>query len=293
MFSYTAYGLDIESEICLSALPQGSSHRHVRIRRGKAEFPDAAGGRAVWITESEAYFRFAEIGSICVSHGTEIVVEFSADVPDATIELFILGPALAILLHQRGFLVLHASGVAINGGVAAFLGRSGRGKSTMAAALVKRGHTLFADDIVSISFVSDRPISFPGFPRLKLGVDAAERLGYPWKGLPPLLPNDGRREIFVEGLPPEIPKPLEHIYVLADGEVPAIERLSPQDGAMELIRHSYTASYLKRSGSAGANLRSCGFLVNAIPVRRVRRPLDLGRIREVANLVEKDFAANY
>jgi hypothetical protein len=62
---------------------------------------------------------------------------------------------------------------------------------------------------------------------------------------------------------------------------------------MELIRHSYAASCLKRSGSAGANLHSCGFLVNAIPVRRVRRPLDLGCIREVANLVEEDFAADH
>src|SRR2546426_9378375 len=36
-----------------------------------------------------------------------------------------LGPVLAVLLHQRGRLVLHASGVALDGCAVAFLGGSG------------------------------------------------------------------------------------------------------------------------------------------------------------------------
>jgi len=47
--------------------------------------------------------------------------------------------------------VLHASGVELNGRAALFLGSSGAGKSTLAAALVQRGYPLVTDDFCVIN----------------------------------------------------------------------------------------------------------------------------------------------
>ncbi len=293
MFSYRAYGLGIESEIPLSALTESSPCPDVQIRRGKVSFPSAAKGRKTWITVTEAYFRFDGIGVIRVSHGREMVVEIAAGVDDGTIGLFILGPALGVLLHQRGLLVLHGSAVALNAGVVAFLGMSGWGKSTMAGALGKLGHMVFADDFVGVSLEHDRPVAFPGFPRLKLGLDAADTLGYPAHSSQPLLPSDERREFSVEGASPWVPRHLERIYVLAEGEAPAIEPLEPQDAVVELIRHSYAVPCLKGSGSSAEHLRHCASLVNALPVYTLRRPLNLELIHELAKLVEWDLGVDH
>lgn len=293
MFSYRAHGLDIASEIRLSAPQEDFFCPDVQVRRGKVSFPPAAEGRNIWITETEAYLRFAGIGVIRVSHGREIVAEVAAGVVDGTIELFILGPALGILLHQRGLLVLHGSAVVLNEGVVAFLGMSGWGKSTMAGTLGKRGHVVFADDFVGVSFVHGRPVAFPGFPCLKLGLDAADTLGYPAHSSQPLLPQDERREFSVEGASPWVPRPLERIYVLAKGDVPVIEHLKPQDAVVELIRHSYAVPCLKESSSSAEHLRNCASLVNAVPIYTLRRPLNLELIYEVAKLVERDLEVDH
>jgi hypothetical protein len=74
-------------------------------------------------------------GTLQVSHGRSIVVD-ADNADDRTAALWVLGPAMGVLLQQRGVLVLHASAVTMDGGVVAFLGHSGWGKSTMAAAMV-------------------------------------------------------------------------------------------------------------------------------------------------------------
>jgi ATP-dependent phosphoenolpyruvate carboxykinase len=81
-----------------------------------------------------------------------------------------LGGVLFSVLYQRGLFVLHASGVNIGGNVVAFLGLKGQGKSTMAATLYGRGHSLVSDDMLAIQIDGDNgPMAIPGFPNFKIG----------------------------------------------------------------------------------------------------------------------------
>ncbi len=56
----------------------------------------------------------------------------------------------ASLLALRGETVLHASAVAIDGAAVAFVGQSGRGKSTIAALLCVAGAELVTDDVLTV-----------------------------------------------------------------------------------------------------------------------------------------------
>lgn len=288
MFCYTAYGLGFESEIRLAGPPEGSTSKDVQIRRGKVTFPPEMQQQWTWATENEVYCRISNVGAIQVSRGCEVVVDSLAEVEDATIGLYLLGPVLGILLQQRGLLVLHGSAVSFNGGVAAFLGNSGWGKSTMAGALAKRGHPVVTDDIVGV-LIGDRALTVPGLPRLKLKQETAAALGYPLSRLRPLVAGDERREVIPNDVSSTDTKPLEHIYILAEGDIPEIEPLGSQDAVAELIRHSYAASCLKGTPSVFAHLRLCAALVSAAPVCRLRRPLKLERTNEVAKLVETNM----
>lgn len=287
MYSYSAYGLNIHSEINLANLASGSASPDVQIRRGKVVSPSGAKDNGTWTTRSDIYFRFQDIGTIQVSDGSAIVVD-ADNVDDRTAAFLVLGPAMGVLLHQRGVLVLHASAVTVNGEVLAFLGHSGWGKSTMAAAMVKLGASAFCDDLVAVPMNQPKPMALPGYPFLKLGVDSGESLGYEVREISPVLPGDDRRQISVPGADPAASLSLIRIYILAEGNQPEVEILKPQDAAVELIRHSYASPCIKESGMSAFHLKSCAKLVDRLPIRRLRRPRRLDRIQEVAELVRHD-----
>lgn len=76
------------------------------------------------------------------------------------------GGLLAFLLYLRGHAVLHASAVDCGGGdgAIAFVGQSGRGKSTMATLMCADGGAVITDDVLRVDF------DVSGTPRTRLGM---------------------------------------------------------------------------------------------------------------------------
>src|SRR5205807_5031958 len=116
----------------------------------------------------EALLAWKDVGKLAIRAGKQIVVEANDDADAAMLRRFVVGPALAALLVQRGLLVLHASAVAVGDGAIAFLGMAGQGKSTMASAMYEHGHAVVSDDVVPVLRDGDRCVTLPGFPQLKL-----------------------------------------------------------------------------------------------------------------------------
>jgi hypothetical protein len=85
---------------------------------------------------------------------------------------FLLDTALCCVSSIRGFEALHASAVRTPRGVVAFVGSPGSGKSTLAAELVRRGHSLFCDDVLALSRVGGRILVHAGPPLMTLGADS-------------------------------------------------------------------------------------------------------------------------
>lgn len=65
--------------------------------------------------------------------------------PAYTDNIFIHNPLIAIL-STFGYLSVHASSVQVNGKGILFTGKGGRGKSTAAYAMLRRGHAILTDD---------------------------------------------------------------------------------------------------------------------------------------------------
>lgn len=78
-------------------------------------------------------------------------------------------PAIAVM---RGFEALHAAALDTGGGgVVAIMAPSGGGKSTLTAALIGRGWSLFADDQLTLSRVSGRVLAHPGSAHMNIAGD--------------------------------------------------------------------------------------------------------------------------
>jgi hypothetical protein len=294
-FTYTAYGLGVVSEIILPELIPGSERQDVIIRRAPIDLPPPQPdqrGVCLFASPSEAILNWDNICAIRVKGGQEIIVNPAPGVEEHVLRLFILGAAFAALLHQCGFLILHASAVAVDGRVAIFLGRSGQGKSTLAAALNDLGHRLMTDDIVAVNFeAGDEPIVFAGFPQIKLWPEVAAALGEVPEQMPQLHPDLEKRALRTIPGFSQVSLPLSKAYVIEESQDPdpEIEDIPPQEALVELVRHTYVARILGRTGTAAAHFKQCSQLVNQVAIRRLKRRRSLPDLPELARIIEIDI----
>jgi hypothetical protein len=84
--------------------------------------------------------------------------------------------ALPMAATLQGFEVLHASGVVLGGKAALFAGPQGAGKSSLAAALLRRGAALLSDDTVALKLSDGELIAHPGAGLLQLRATEDDRL---------------------------------------------------------------------------------------------------------------------
>lgn len=105
-----------------------------------------------------------------VENGTKILYERPENVTNREVLLFLLGSTWGALCYQRDLLPLHASAVVHGEDVYAFTGQSGAGKSTLSAALSKRGHDFFSDDVLIIdpNTLGKESLCYAGQKDLKL-----------------------------------------------------------------------------------------------------------------------------
>jgi hypothetical protein len=128
-------------------------------------------------------------------------------------------------------------------GAVAFAAESGRGKSTLAAFFVARGHRLLSDDALFLEPNSESFDVFPSHPSIRLFEDSGKMLAeMDTSNAPPLHFTSKTR--FLAGATFEHclePRALRAIYFLGDGRAADVEfgRLSVAEALIELVKNSF------------------------------------------------------
>ncbi len=241
----------------------------------------------------EDYLFWRGVGSFLVREGNEIAIDPSPGLDERVLRLLLLGPVLAVLLRQRGHLLLHASAVAVAGEAVLFLGSSGRGKSTTAAALRARGHGLVTDDVAVLRAEESPPLVYPGFPQLKLWPEVLVSLGDDPEKLPRWNPYLEKRARPAATEFSQTPLAVTKIYVLDEGNAPGILPLKPQEAFMELVRHTYGSDYGLQPtmgvGSASHFFR-CKSIIDKVAILSLRRQKSLSQLPNLVRLIEEDLS---
>ena len=291
MYRYSAYGLGITSEFPLPELLPGTGATDVEIRAVAA----LAGGvplcdDAEFVSRDEWRLTYDDLGVVTVREGSLIEVALAPDFEEDALRPTLLGPVLAMLLEQRGFLVLHASVVQIGARAVAFLGQSGAGKSTIAAAFHARGHRLVSDDHAVIGFAGTGVDVTPAFPQLKLWPDSALAVGQDPAALPRVQRGFDKRARRVEtGFTDERTLPLARVFLLESGDAISVAPLSLSDAFLALVRHTYGIEWTHEH-SGGIQFQRRAEVVRRVPVRRLIRPWDLAMLGRVVARVEAELA---
>ncbi len=293
MLKYTAHGLNIASEISFPELLQSSEDSDILIKYGDFDYSSKETiSEGVFriashyiLAEDSVYLIWNHIDICQIRKGKEIVVNSQTGIEETFLRALILGPALGILLHQRGRLVLHASVVHMNDGAVAFMGHNGAGKSTTTFSFMNSGYPLIADDILSIEFRDSIPLVYPGLPRIKLWPESMEIFDKTMESFP-IHSESRKRSYFVDDFCNRV-HPLKHVYVIENNEKTYLEKLTSQDTLIELIRNSYCANIFQNSDQA-TNLREYGKIVKNVSIKQLNIERSMEKIPEMVKLVEKD-----
>lgn len=164
-------------------------------------------------------------------------------VSSQTVEHLYLNQALPLALSRRFELVLHASAVEIEDSVVAFLGFSGRGKSTLAASFATSGHRFLTDDGLQLQAAAGGYRALPGHPSIRLWDDSRQALIPETAQAAPPVDYTPKARLLAgdEAAFCNLPRALRGVYFLGEGiaDSVTIDPVSGRDAMIELVRHSF------------------------------------------------------
>lgn len=238
--------------------------------------------------------RFYDIRFTVVG-GRSILIEADPSTPDRDIRLWLLGSVMAALLHQRGYLTIHANVLALgNGSAAAFAGDSGAGKSTLAAWFDQRGHRVLADDLCAIAPGLDgEPRLFEGIPRVKLWADALAGLGRNHEGLEKVASDLDKYHLplSTSSRPGSLDSlKLERIYLLsetAENQPFTIHKLAGVEAANGVLANAYRWQLGQMIQPPRAQFDHCLALARCASVFRVNRRWGFDNFADDTQAIER------
>jgi hypothetical protein len=131
--------------------------------------PDGSGALLSARLGSGFVMRFANLADFVISADSrEIHCYPQENIPQETIRHLFLDQVLPCLLWRRDRFVIHASAVVINGQGVSFLGKSGRGKSTLSASLSRAGYPLLTDDSLLLQKRGEEIHCVPSYSGVRL-----------------------------------------------------------------------------------------------------------------------------
>lgn len=206
-----------------------------------------------------------------------------------TFDHFVMDVVLPRVIAESGDLVLHGALVAQGMDGACLLGRSGLGKSTLAAALRNAGWTFFGDDALELGADGEEITARATYPSLRLFPDSLRQI-YPDPPtcLSPVADYLNKFRMDPGGaVPAGEASRLRAVFVLGEddgsGDV-TVQPLAASKLCMALVAHSFALDP-SDPASAHRRLSFASAVTAAVPGFALNYPRDYARLPEVIDRV--------
>lgn len=302
LFKYNIFGFKVLSEIDLPGSPAfqfESIEADVQIVVGGVpdRLPDFLAEGPNW---QHGVGRFLlhvpKVTRFLIEGGKIIVVDpvGRGAVSDCT--PFLLGPAFGVLLLQRRRLALRASAIEVGGGVIAIAGRSGTGKSTLAAYLSQLGYPLVADDVLAVSIgLNGEAVPHPDGGVLQLWTGSVRHLRFSDGVIAPVRSGSGKHYV-CPAVRSERNEPLRLLAVacLVDphvldedggGDGQLAEPLSIPNQALMLEQSRYLPVIERLLVNDVPRLQASALLMRSATVHLIPRGDDLSELPKLADTI--------
>jgi len=170
-----------------------------------------------------------------------------------------------------------------------FSGAQEAGKSTMAAAMMARGHRLLVDDLARVDppAANDPAQIYPVSSRLKLWQQAVDHFG--WSGRVLLQDHfrDEKYHLRASEATSAASEPLSAIILLAWGDGVSLEPLAGGEAVRSVIEAAtYRAEMLDAMGLQTRQAAIIAAIVATVPVYRLTRPRDFALLGQLCAMLE-------
>ena len=140
-------------------------------------FADGTVWTEFYRSDVDYLLRFPGLADFEVSGDGTSVTAYPAETTDGvTVEHLYINQVLPLALSRQGRPSFHASVVTAPGGAIAFLGKTGMGKSTLAASFALEGAQFLTDDSLLIDETADGCLALPSHASLRLWADSVDAL---------------------------------------------------------------------------------------------------------------------
>jgi hypothetical protein len=135
------------------------------VRKGTAELDDGTEFITIDLDPELGYRMWCEqAGRYLIDPSGDRVVCAPGRLPMWGWQRFLIGQVLPLVAAVRGYEMLHASAVCLDGRAIAFLGDSEAGKTSLATNMLLQGAEFMADDALAIGPGDDHVLAHPGPP---------------------------------------------------------------------------------------------------------------------------------
>jgi len=234
--------------------------------------------------------------------GREVSCVPHSDISARTLRHLFIDQVIPLVLNLRGQDALHATSALLAPGLCAFVGPSGVGKSTLAAAFQLAGFPVLSDDCLAVKEENGQMFAIPAYPGVRLWEDSVAALGRGDSGAIPVADYTPKRRVIAPDSSDEIfwrNWPLVRIYALVrqvagdSGEAvesPLIEPMPRGTAFLELVASLFRLDSTDRV-MLERQFRFVEKIISQVPVRRLKLPDDLALLPAVRDAIAADLKA--
>lgn len=204
-----------------------------------------------------------------------VIIDAYDNAEERAIRLNILASVMAVLLHKRDILALHASCVRSGNDAVLISGASGMGKSTTALGLYSKGYDVLNDDISSVFFDDNNtPQVYSGYKHIKLWAESLEKYGYDKEKYEKLRLGLEKYSFPINREQEAHHLPLKAVFfiVAVDDDKINFEKITGLTAFECLRKSTFRRSLIKELGLEHQHFIFCSKLVDKVPTFILYRP---------------------
>jgi hypothetical protein len=311
LYWYDIYGIRLSSEIQLS-FPESKATQaaDVSVIAASPDFFQKATLSAVVEANPTRWYKYAQLDNghsylrwddlfefLIDAEGSRIWCGWLGAASLESLQVYLLGHALSFALVKQGYEPLHATAVVIDGQAIAFMGSSGFGKSSLAAAFLADGGRLLTDDMLLLRSSDQGYEAQPGPRRIKLFPEMARRF---FAGTAGAVPMNSETTKLVMPLSTDRSHygsaPLRALYVLGPPrEVRRKRRVemmsfTARETFVWLVRATFNP-LISDSDRLRQQYSECLSIARCVPARRISYPRVTAMLPVVKQMILDDFFA--
>lgn len=297
-YHYQLGGLKIASELKLHQLEQticGGSSQKTDVNIVIVDHPPATTQSMQSINnwmcgdKDAIHFVIEGLAQFLIIAGKQIQIYVEPNAELSEVELFLTGTAMGVVYHQRAIHPMHAACMARGNKAIALSGDTGEGKTTLAYAMMKRGHALITDDIAPIAVQEKDFYVYNEKPVLKMWRTTADFFGVSVAGMQSI--TNRHNKFYLPVVKSEFTTHrLDALVILASDEdcsEPYLSKLSLLQSLAALRQHTYRSFLVPVLWGEENFLAHSLAIVQAIPILRLTRPRSLSQLGKAVDLLEE------